>query len=103
MDKVCVQHCIAQDELFRSGKQRHGHIGQGVIKYNVDEIDNYLTTLADTIRVGDDYGKFALQYRVWQQPLIGMHGSFVICQNAVEIDVGFDHGLVSSIPATMLS
>ena len=54
-------------------------------------------SLADTIRVGDDFGKFALQYRMFEDPLIGMHGSFVVCQNAVEIDFGFDHGLEGSI------
>ena len=54
-------------------------------------------SLADTIRVGDDFGKFALQYRMFEDPLIGMHGSFVVCQNAVEIDFGFDHGVEGSI------
>ena len=31
------------------------------------------------------------------EPWIGMHGSFVVCQNAVEQAVGFDHGLAGSI------
>ena len=34
---------------------------------------------------------------MFEDPLIGMHGSFVVCQNAVEIDFGFDHGVEGSI------
>lgn len=34
---------------------------------------------------------------MFQQPLIGMHGSFVVCQTAVEQQFGFDHGLEGSI------
>ena len=28
---------------------------------------------------------------------VGMHGSFVVCAHAVEVAVGFDHGLAASI------
>jgi egghead protein (zeste-white 4 protein) len=31
------------------------------------------------------------------EPWIGMHGSFVVCPNAVEQLIGFDHGIVGSI------
>ena len=31
------------------------------------------------------------------QPLIRMHGSFAVCQNSVEIDVGFDDEILGSI------
>jgi hypothetical protein len=89
-----LHHCWQQHERCMSGAQKYGNIGQGVIKYNTEHIENYLTTLADTIRVGDDYGKFALQYRMMQEPLIGMHGSFVICQNAVEDDVSSINSLL---------
>lgn len=91
-----LHHCKAEHALWASG---HGHaaIGQGVILYNVTAIESTLCALADTIRVGDDYGKFALQYRCTAQPLIGMHGSFVVCQAGVEVDFGFDHGIEGSI------
>jgi len=49
-----------------------------------------------SIRVGDDFGKFRLQYES-QSPWIGMHGSFVVCSNAVERAVGFNHGIRGSI------
>ena len=79
------------------GEKRYGNIGQGVIKYGCHENPpNYLTTLADSIRVADDFGKFRVQYEL-HEPLIGMHGSFVVCQTAVEAAIGFDHGISGSI------
>eukprot|EP00930_Biecheleria_cincta_P017350 TRINITY_DN13823_c0_g1_i1.p1 TRINITY_DN13823_c0_g1~~TRINITY_DN13823_c0_g1_i1.p1 ORF type:complete len:3011 (-),score=468.44 TRINITY_DN13823_c0_g1_i1:78-8618(-) len=93
-----MEHCIVQAlAVVTNENQKYGHIGQGCILYNVDEQESLLCTLADTIRVADDFGKFALQYRLFEQPLIGMHGSFVVCHNSVEMDVGFDHGIPGSI------
>lgn len=92
-----LTHCREQQAAAASGKQRYAHIGQGVIVYNVTSQVNLLCTLADTIRVSDDFGKFAVQYRLTEQPLIGMHGSFVVCPNSVEMDVGFDYGVAGSI------
>jgi hypothetical protein len=92
-----LTHCLKEHDLWDTKRSPWGNIGQGVIVYNTTAIESTLCSLADSIRVGDDFGKFALQYRVWEDPLIGMHGSFVVCQNAVEIDFGFDHGLEGSI------
>ena len=94
-----LAHCAAQNEMCARGEKSHGDIGQGVIVYGTERvgpIQNYLTTLADNIRVADDFGKFRFQYE-FHEPWIGMHGSFVVCQNKVEMDVGFDHGLAGSI------
>jgi hypothetical protein len=78
-------------------KKIYGNIGQGVILYGTrKKLENYFTTLADSIRVGDDFGKFRLQYEC-HYPWIGMHGSFVVCQNAVEQLLGFDNGMKGSI------
>ena len=86
----------AEMAVLRNEK-RWGNIGQGVIKYGChDNPPNYLTTLADSIRVADDFGKFRVQYEL-HEPLIGMHGSYVVCQTAVEAAVGFDHGISGSI------
>lgn len=92
-----LDHCMREHTRWVSGATEYGAIGQGVILYNVHVIESTICSLADTIRVGDDYGKFQLQYRVAAQPLIGMHGSFVVCQQAVELDFGFDHGMEGSI------
>jgi egghead protein (zeste-white 4 protein) len=45
--------------------------------------------MADSIRVGDDLGRFHLQYRLGQI-LFGMHGSFLLVRSSVERQVGFD-------------
>jgi beta-1,4-mannosyltransferase len=95
--KYIYAHCAEQEADVLAGKKTYGNIGQGVILYGTAKYpDNYLTTLADSIRVSDDFGKFRLQYEIGE-PLIGMHGSFVVCQTAVEEDVSFDHGLAGSI------
>ncbi|EKX46220.1 hypothetical protein GUITHDRAFT_70640, partial [Guillardia theta CCMP2712] len=90
-------HCMQQEILLASGKTSFPSIGQGVIYYNKGGIENYLTALADTIRVADDYAKFRLQYKLFRLPLIGMHGSFVVCCNKLEQQVGWDWGMVGSI------
>ena len=75
-----LDHIMHEHAKWAAGSIKHGAIGQGVILYNAikgQAIESTACALADTIRVGDDYGKFALQYRVTAQPLIGMHGSFV--------------------------
>lgn len=91
-----LQHCVGEDEAIQRGEKAYGNIGQGVILYGTQEPDNWMTTLADSVRVGDDFGKFRIQYEL-HEPLIGMHGSFVVCQNAVERLVTFDHGMEGSI------
>lgn len=93
-----LQHCLTEDIAVNNGQKLFGNIGQGVILYGSGglNIENYLTTLADSVRVGDDFGKFRLQYAA-HAPWIGMHGSFVVCPNAVEKLIGFDHGLEGSI------
>jgi egghead protein (zeste-white 4 protein) len=95
--KHTLAHCVHNDMLVSHGKQVFGDIGQGVILYGANkEIDNYITTLADSFRVSDDLGKFRLQFYT-KRPWIGMHGSFVVCPNAVEKHIGFDHGMPGSI------
>jgi hypothetical protein len=94
-------HCQAEAVAVETGpeslRKRWASVGQGVIYYNTAGIENYLTALADTIRVSDDFSKFALQYRVFGFPLIGMHGSFVVARNSLELAFGWDWGLVGSI------
>ena len=95
--RYCLNHCVEQDAELARGTKQYANIGQGVIVYgNKMSIENYWTTLADSIRVGDDFGKFRIQYES-HYPWIGMHGSFVVCHNAVEKAIGFDNGLNGSI------
>jgi len=66
--------------------------------YGSGENAHWLCTLADSVRVADDYGKFRLCYQgLGGRALIGMHGSFVVARTDVERMIGFDHGLPGSI------
>eukprot|EP01059_Diplonema_ambulator_P000314 TRINITY_DN10259_c0_g1_i1.p1 TRINITY_DN10259_c0_g1~~TRINITY_DN10259_c0_g1_i1.p1 ORF type:complete len:2101 (+),score=705.34 TRINITY_DN10259_c0_g1_i1:133-6435(+) len=90
-------HCAMEQKAVDEKKREFGRIGQGIILYGVnDEIENWMTTLADSIRVADDFGKFRLQFEM-HEPLIGMHGSFVVASQKVEEATTFDHGMAGSV------
>jgi hypothetical protein len=65
---VGIRQAVSEEEA--SGLHR---IGQGLITYHRDLATNRLYSLADSIRVGDDLGRFHLQYRL-HKILFGMHG-----------------------------
>lgn len=69
------------------------HWGQGVILYNQYHYwSNWFFTAADAIRVGDDLSRFALQYSYFHAPVFGAHGSFLLCNGAVENAITWDLG-----------
>ena len=79
-----IREAVSEEE--RTGAHR---IGQGLITYHRGLASNKLFSLADSIRVGDDLGRFHLQYRM-HRILFGMHGSFLLVRSSVERQVGFD-------------
>ncbi len=81
---VGIREAVSEEE--RTGDHR---IGQGLITYHRDLATNKLFSLADSIRVGDDIGRFHLQYRM-HRILFGMHGSFLLVRSSIERQVGFD-------------
>jgi len=81
---VGIRDAVVEEET--TGEHR---IGQGLILYHRDLHANPVFTLADSIRVADDVGRFHLQYRL-NRLLFGMHGSFVLVRTSVEKQVGFD-------------
>jgi egghead protein (zeste-white 4 protein) len=81
---VGIREAVTEEET--SGEHR---IGQGLILYQRDLKTNPMFTLADSIRVADDVGRFHLQYRL-NRVLFGMHGSFILVRNSVEREVGFN-------------
>jgi egghead protein (zeste-white 4 protein) len=86
----------AEEHRLEEAPNTYARIGQGIILYAKSGVVNWLNTLADSIRVGDDYGRFRLQYeqgKAW----FGMHGSFVVVQDAVERMIGFDNGPAGNI------
>ncbi|RKP01185.1 hypothetical protein CXG81DRAFT_5632, partial [Caulochytrium protostelioides] len=67
--------------------------GQGVILYNqYGYWKNWAFTVADAIRVGDDLGRFQLQYSYFHRPIFGAHGSFLFTNGAVENAITWDLG-----------
>lgn len=73
-------------------------IGQGEIKYNAHNYGkNLLITSIDSIRTGDDLGRFRTQYKMFGKPLFGMHGSFFLVSSLLEKKIGFDLGGKGSI------
>jgi beta-1,4-mannosyltransferase len=86
-----VAQAVREEEV--SGRLR---IGQGVILYHRGRRENPILTLADSIRTGDDYARFALSTRLGLA-LFGFHGSFILVRNDVAKRVGFDFGPEGSI------
>ncbi|KAJ3067322.1 hypothetical protein HDU98_009497 [Podochytrium sp. JEL0797] len=69
------------------------HFGQGVILYNQYKYwSNWIFTVADAIRVGDDLSRFHLQYTYFHRPIFGAHGSFLLTNGLVENAVTWDLG-----------
>lgn len=52
--------------------------GQGLITYANDGVVNWITTLADSVRVSDDMGKLRLQFKAFHKPLFSFKGSYVV-------------------------
>mmetsp|Transcript_51917 Transcript_51917/g.121485 ORF Transcript_51917/g.121485 Transcript_51917/m.121485 type:complete len:928 (+) Transcript_51917:88-2871(+) len=97
---MILKHCVEERRRAQSGECSLPAVGQGVILYGTGRcgpVVNWVTTLADSIRVADDFGKFRLQFSAFERPFIGMHGSYVVTNHTVEKAVGFRYGLVGSI------
>lgn len=91
-------HAFVAEQRFQlaQGEQPYPAIGQGAIMYGRGRVVNWVTTLADSIRVADDLGRFRLQFE-HGKALFGLHGSFIVINHAVERLIGFDHGAAGSI------
>jgi len=73
------------------------HFGQGVITYTNLGIVNPILTLADSVRVANDYGLIRFQFSRFHLPLFSMKGSFVVANAGAERQVTWDHGPEGSI------
>lgn len=88
---VGVYDAVREEEA--SGEHR---VGQGAILYHRDLAKRPFLTLADSIRTGDDVGRFYFQHRLGVT-IFGLHGSFILVRSDVEREVGFDFGPEGSI------
>ncbi len=69
------------------------HWGQGVILYNQYRYwSNWIFTVADALRVGDDLSRFQFQYTYLRRPYFGAHGSFLLTNGLVENAITWDLG-----------
>jgi hypothetical protein len=74
-------------------KESKRAIGQGEILYNSYNYgNNILITAMDSLRTGDDLGRFRFQYKFWHKPVAGMHGSYVLMPAVIENEIGWDWG-----------
>ena len=85
-------HAAVEEEEATGGYR----IGQGAILYHRDLTRYPLLTLADSLRTGDDMGRFYLQHRLGRT-FFGLHGSFIVARNSVAKEIGFDFGPEGSI------
>jgi len=79
---------------------RHS-FGQGVITYAnnppqfksfLKYLQNRFCTVADSFRVGEDFGKIRCQLTHLNKPIFGWKGSYVVCNAGAERKVTFDWG-----------
>jgi beta-1,4-mannosyltransferase len=88
-----TESAVAGIAEFATTPGNQNRIGQGEIKYNAYQYgSNLILTWADSIRSGDDLGRFRFQYALFKRPLFGMHGSYILAPLAIEQQFGFDLG-----------
>lgn len=88
-----TESAVAGIAEFIANPANAKRIGQGEIKYNAYQYgSNLLIAWADSIRSGDDLGRFRFQFSLFKRPLFGMHGSYILAPLAIEQQFGFDLG-----------
>lgn len=108
LDKIWVFHsdeettltdsCVGGLGEFVGDQANLKSCGAGEILYNLRTSEvPFLIYAADCQRTGDDLGRFRFQYKIFQAPVFGMHGSFLVVPASIERDYGFDFGAKGSI------
>jgi len=87
------QDTIRGIKEFAKKHKSENVIGQGAIYYNAYNYgQNALITAIDSVRTGDDLGRFRTQYKLFKRPIFGLHGSFFFLNSVLEQAIGFDLG-----------
>lgn len=93
-----TQNSLAGIAEFISDPKNRDCVGQGEIKYNAHKYgEDLLITWVDSIRSGDDLGRFRFQFGLFSKPLFGMHGSYILAPLHIEQRFGFDLGRRGSV------
>ena len=89
---------LAGIHRFLQDPENRTSVGQGEIQYNAYNYgEKKLITAIDSIRTGDDLGRFRFQLKLMHRPLFGLHGSFLFIPQTIEERIGFDLGGKGSI------
>lgn len=72
-------------------------LGQGVITYANEEIVSWITTIADLVRVGMDFGMIRFCLKYLHKPVFSWKGSFIVANAGVEKQITYDFGIEGSI------
>lgn len=75
------------------GRDKQAPIGQGAIMYTDG---GWFLRGADALRLGDDLGRYKLQYTLGI-PMFGIHGSFLLIRGDADRQLPFDVGKSNSI------
>ena len=70
---------------------------QGLITYANEEIISWITTIADLVRVGMDYGMIRFSLKYFHRPIFSWKGSFIVSNAGIERQITYDFGLEGSI------
>jgi hypothetical protein len=90
-ESCLTRSAIAGISAFVSKPENNDRIGQGEIKYNgYGYARRPFIAVVDSVRTGDDLGRFRLQFRLFRRPVFGMHGSYFLVPLHIESDIGFD-------------
>lgn len=97
-ESIVTREALSGIASFVDNPSNVNTIGQGEIQYNSSGYANSVLIAAlDSIRTGDDLGRFRFQYKFLNDSIIGVHGSFLIVPAELENRVGFDHGPAASL------
>jgi egghead protein (zeste-white 4 protein) len=99
VDERCITgiwlHAEREREAVQNGERKYPDLGQGAILYGKEKhgpMENWFTTLADSIRVSDDFGSFRCSFLLRDKFTVGMKGSFVVMQQSVGEIISWDVG-----------
>jgi len=91
-ESTLTDSVIAGIQEFITSEETRYSIGQWEIKYNWLNFleQSKLITAIDSVRTWDDLWRFRLQYKLFNKPALGIHGSFFLVPADLERSIWFD-------------
>jgi len=68
------------------------YLAQGILTFPTSLSKNFLTTMCDSMRTGNDLGCFRFFTGVLKSPFIGVHGEHLLVREDIENEIGWDFG-----------